>query len=140
MREPTMLRPRTKCSKALPGQSADNLCTAVHDFRATDWTGKIINLSSNGDGWGVLDIEIDSGITLSTTNNSISNAVEMTLIDPSSAIFNTASKLSEGQNVKFSGSFLASETDCVEERSLTLRGSIDKPDFAFRFASIEAIQ
>jgi hypothetical protein len=62
--------------------------------------------------------------------------VDHTLIDPASALFAKASALSEGQQVLFSGSFQHSDTDCVEESSLTMDGSLTEPAFIVRFFDI----
>jgi hypothetical protein len=116
------------------------ICAAVPNLSATDWTGTVASLSSNGDGWGVLSIEIAPKVTVSTTNNAFSDGVEKTLLNPTSEIFKKASHLSQGQKVRFSGTFISSETDCAVERSMTLKGSIQSPDFAFQFADINGAE
>lgn len=114
-------------------------CQALGELAARDWVGHIQTLSSNGDGKGVLAISIGSDVILKTWNNDLSDAGDQTMIDPTSSLFAAASSLKEGDLVRFSGSFIPSNTDCVEEGSLTLEGSIDKPEYIFRFSSISAL-
>jgi hypothetical protein len=59
------------------------------------------------------------------------------LLDPESDVFKAASMLNKGQRVRFSGSFFRNRIDCVKEKSLTLSGSMDDPEYLFRFAEIK---
>lgn len=119
---------------------ASAICAVFRELPVTNWTGTITNLSSNGDGKGVLSVDIGSNITLKTSNNSFSDSNYRTLIEPDSPVFIAASGMKMGQKVFFSGTFFHSETDCLEERSLTLSGSIEKPEFIFRFSLISILQ
>jgi hypothetical protein len=117
------------------------ICEMVRNIgglNVSNWVGKIINLSSNGDGKGVLGIEIAPGITVKTWNNSLSDVLHHTLIDPSSKLFEKASAVKIGQMVHFSGSFHpGSETECVYEASITLNGKISEPEFVMTFSDIK---
>ncbi len=117
------------------------ICEMVRNIgglNVSNWVGKIINLSSNGDGKGVLGIEIAPGITVKTWNNSLSDVLHHTLIDPSSKLFEKASAMKIGQMVQFSGSFHpGSETECVYEASITLNGKISEPEFVMTFSDIK---
>src|SRR4051812_28897335 len=66
----------------------------------------------------------------------LSDISDQTLIDPGSALFAKISTLKVGQKVVFSGTFTRSETDCIKETSLTLSGSINKPEFILRFSEV----
>lgn len=113
------------------------ICQALQGSGAANgWIGSIKTLSSNGDGKGVLEISIGPDITIGTWNNALSDISDNTLLDPNSDIFRSASAMKEGDAVMFSGSFIASETDCIEERSLTLEGSMQDPAFLIRFSSV----
>ena len=112
------------------------VCAVLHD--PVDWVGTVEQLSSNGDGLGVLDIRLDPNVTVSTWNNALSDISDHTLIAANSAVMRSASALSHGQTVIFSGSFIRSATDCAKERSLTIRGSMEDPDYIVRFAAIRA--
>jgi hypothetical protein len=45
--------------------------------------------------------------------------------------------MKEGDEVVFSGTFFASDVDCVEEHSMGLQGSMSEPEFIFRFTSVK---
>jgi hypothetical protein len=115
---------------------AKELCALLRSSTASNWVGKISTLSTNGDGKGVLAIEIGKDIVIKTWNNAVSDAGDRTLIDPASPLFSRASSLSEGKQVVFSGTFRPSSTDCVKEGSLTMSGSLMKPEFIFRFSDV----
>ena len=44
-----------------------------------------------------------------------------------------------GQKVTFDGQFFRGSTDCIQEGSLTLKGSLTQPEFIFRFSNIAAV-
>ena len=117
----------------------DAICHALNsEGVATNWIGTIKTLSSNGDGKGVLEIEIAPNVTVGTWNNVLSDVEDHTLLDPKSSVFQAASAMSVGDAVEFSGSFIPSDTDCIRETSLTLAGSMQEPNFLVRFSSISA--
>ena len=113
-----------------------DLCALLRSPTVSHWVGRVTKLSTNGDGKGVLAIQIDSEISIKTWNNAVSDVADSTLIDPGSPLFAKASALAEGQLVFFSGSFRTNSTDCVKESSLTMRGSLMEPEFIFRFSDI----
>jgi hypothetical protein len=115
---------------------AQAICRALPGRRAQNWIGTISNIDTNGEGKGVLVIQIADGITVETWNNSLSDVMDHTLIEATSSVFTSALQLKQGQRVRFSGTFLPSETDCIEERSLSLRGSVTEPAFILRFEAI----
>ena len=109
-------------------------------LRVQGWVGHIRSLTTNGDGWGILSIRIADNISLETTNNAYSNAYFKTLIKPGTKLFKDLATLNRGDRVKFSGTFLRdkdpSKADCIDESSLTLKGSMTDPDFSFRFHKV----
>ena len=115
---------------------AKEICGLLTSVSVRNWVGRISKLSTNGDGKGVLAVQIGDDVYVQTWNNDVSDVVDHTLIDPASALFAKASALSEGQQVLFSGSFQHSDTDCVEESSLTMDGSLTEPAFIVRFFDI----
>lgn len=117
---------------------AKAICAAVPS-KVDGWVGKLTNLSTNGDGKGVISIEIAKDIAVSTWNNEISDITHKTLISPNSQLFQVLATLSEGDAVSFSGYFMRSETDCVNEQSITMHGSMTDPVFTFRFSSIRKL-
>lgn len=124
---------------AARAQRADAICNLLRSMTMTNWAGKITRLTTNGDGNGVIAIEIGKGIAVKTWNNSLSDIGDRTLIDPRSPLFATLSMLQVGQLVQFSGSFFPNSTDCVRESSMTLQGSLEEPEYIFRFGSVTPI-
>lgn len=116
------------------------ICAAVPDRYARDWLGIVEKLSTNSEGKGVLYVSIAPGVHVKTWNNALSDTFDNTLIDPESGIFQAASRLKEGQKVRFSGAFPNSDVDCIRESSMTLSGSIREPEFIMRFQSISPIE
>ena len=116
---------------------AKALCK-MNIFSVKNWKGTISNLSSNSSGLGVVAIQIASGITLTTNNNSFSDSIStvQTLIHPNDPLYSVISSLSQGQEVKFSGMFLHDDDDCFNEQSLTQEGSMTEPEFTFKFTNI----
>jgi hypothetical protein len=55
-------------------------------------------------------------------------------------MFKQAIALRGGQKVKFGGHFFRDQTDCIRESSFTLKGSLTKPEFIFRFSDLAAIE
>jgi hypothetical protein len=119
---------------------AHSICHAIPNLRARDWIGTVSKLSTNGDGKGVLYVRIATDIYLETANNALSDAFNHIFIDPGSESFRIVSQLHEGQKIRFDGRFIPSKTDCIEEISLTLNGSITSPEFTFKFESVAGIE
>jgi len=115
------------------------ICDAVSPGPVDDWVGRVASLSTNGDGKGVLAIEIGSRIFVKTWNNAVSDIGDRTLLDPDSPIYKQALSLRQGQRVQFSGNLFASSTDCVREGSVTLQGSLTEPEFIFRFSDLRPL-
>ena len=115
---------------------AEALCRVLRNKRAELWVGKVNQLTTNSDGWGVIKIDIGRNAYVKTWNNSISDAFHKTLVNPSSKVFGAASTLNKGDEVIFSAQFFPSDTDCVHEGSLTLGGSITEPEFIVRFTEL----
>jgi hypothetical protein len=119
---------------------AQAICSVLTSKQAQDWVGTVYTLDTNGEGKGVLSVLIAPDIYVATWNNALSDVSDGTLIDPRSNVFTVASQLRTGQKIRFSGQFFASETDCIEERSLTLGGSITEPEYVIKFGSVSALE
>ncbi len=113
------------------------ICRSLSGGSVSGWSGQIRKLGSNSDGKGVLEISLAEDIRLETWNNDLSDISDNTLIDPTSSLFAHLSKMKDGDQVVFSGSFLPSDVDCVRETSVTLEGSMTDPEFVFRFTSVD---
>src|SRR5471030_324390 len=114
----------------------DSICAKLKSRKVKDWVGKVSKIDSNGDGKGVLAIELADKVEVKTWNNALSDISDKTLIEPRSALFQTASQLAEGDTVVFSGLFFKGGESCIEESSMSLRGGLEEPEFIFRFTDI----
>ncbi|MBH5372205.1 hypothetical protein [Bradyrhizobium glycinis] len=112
------------------------ICNALQGQSATGWVGKIAQLTSNGDGKGVVSIELAPDVHVATWNNALSDIGARTLIEPTSSLFKSLAGMKRGDLVRFSGSFTSSDVDCVREQSVTLDGSMTDPVFTMRFSSV----
>lgn len=122
------------------GQRKSAVCRSLHGLNVTDWTGVVSDLSTNSEGKGVLTIDLGDGTKVQTWNNAISDAGSDTLIESTTPLFNTLTKLAKGDAVKFSGSFFDDDTDCVRELSfVSLNTSMTNPAFLMRFTDVEAM-
>jgi hypothetical protein len=119
---------------------AKAICAALNGLSIDGWVGRVAKLDSNGEGKGVLSVQIGHDVFAKTWNNAISDIGANTLIEPSSPLFAAASRLRVGQLVRFGGSLFQDEADCIREASLTFSGSIREPEFIFKFTSISPIQ
>lgn len=118
---------------------AQAICQTFRVLAVRNWVGVVYKLSTNGDGKGVLEVEIGPDVYVHTWNNSLSDYSAKTLIEPTSSVFQSASQLNEHTIVRFSGTFFRSDTDCFSESSMSLAGSIREPEFIFRFTSISQV-
>jgi hypothetical protein len=89
----------------------------------------------------VITIELIRNLLyVKTWNNSLSDIGADTLVEPGSRLFGSLGKLNIADRVKFSGEFLASKVDCVKEASMSLQGSMSKPEYLMRFSTVEKIE
>lgn len=102
-----------------------------------DWTGTITTLDSNGDGDGILTVELAGGMSVGTWNNAFSDINDNTLIK-SSKLLDRLSEMSEGDQVTFSGSFIKDSDTCIANKGLTKVGKLMRPEFVFRFSAVKA--
>ncbi|MCK1684667.1 hypothetical protein [Bradyrhizobium sp. 145] len=112
------------------------ICNILQGQSASGWIGKLAELTSNGDGKGVVSIELAPDVHVATWNNALSDIGSRTLIDPTSSLFKSLAGMKRGDFVRFSGSFTSSDVDCVREQSVTLDGSMTDPVFTMRFSSV----
>ncbi|MBR9780844.1 MAG: hypothetical protein GYB52_20780 [Rhodospirillales bacterium] len=120
-------------------QRRADICQNLPSLQVNGWIGRITELGSNSEGKGVLSVEIHDNITVGTWNNALSDINSNTLIDPTSDLFQQAVALSDGDLVEFSGSFQNGDADCLAEKSMSQAGSINDPEFTFRFKSIRKL-
>jgi hypothetical protein len=118
-------------------QRAKAICSAFKSPQAKGWIGKLVRLTTNSDGKGVLAIEIAPNLTIKTFSTELSGIGSQTLVEPDNKLFSALGELSIGDQVKFSGTFFASDVDCFKEASLTMNGSLTSPEFIMRFVGVQ---
>jgi hypothetical protein len=118
-----LLTERQKQFETLPG-----------DPRAIqNWTGVLTELGTNGDGNAYVTISLSPNlVTVSTWNNSFSDAGDNTLIKQATPIFQRLAQMKEGNVVHFSGKL-------QRVKNMTEEGKMTTPDFLFKFTNIEKI-
>lgn len=114
------------------------ICAAV-PARINRWAGQVASLSTNGEGKGVLKISLNDDAHIATWNNALSDIGSETLIDADSPLYRTLLTLKEGDWVRFDARFHREKTDCYQEQSLTLAGSMTAPVFLATFLRVERI-
>jgi len=113
-------------------------CAAFPNPAVQNWIGQITDISTASTGYLALTIALDAHTAVDTGWNAARNLTKVSnpgvpriLLEPS--------ELAKGQWVRFSGSFVKAQRNCFSEKSLTLSGSIQKPEFAFQFSEISPI-
>jgi len=124
----------------LRDQRKEGISKSIGSLRVNSWVGTINDLATNSEGKATLSVRMSPNISISTWNNAFSDIMSDTLIDKGTSVYKNLLPLSIGSKIKFSGSFFPSELDFIEEKSVTIRGSITSPEFLFKFYSIELIE
>jgi hypothetical protein len=110
------------------------ICAHLGDGRVENWTGQVYEIDSNGDGKGILGINVEANTQVTNRNGAFSGAD--TLIPPGE-LLDRVTELETGQVVTFSGRFVADEDGpCFTDPRLTQRQRIDKPLMVFRFRDV----
>ncbi|MCY1707329.1 hypothetical protein [Pannonibacter sp. SL95] len=122
-------------------ERAKAICAAQTSRKIKNWSGTVDQLTTNGDGLGVISVKLSETAAVKTWNNSLSDIGSNTLIDPDTALFQKLSNLKEGTRIRFSGEFVKPEekTDCFWESSMTMYGAMSEPEFIFRFTDIQTM-
>lgn len=115
------------------------LCNTKTGTVITDWVGTIATLTTNGDGKGVVAVQISAHVTLTTWNNAVSDIGDKTLVEPTSPVFRQLGELRRDDRVKVSGRLISSDTDCYREGSTTMSGSMTDPEYLMQFRKIEKL-
>ncbi len=126
----------------LRAQRAAKIGSSMTSAEAQDWIGTLDELGTNGEGKAYVSIKLEGSdkIKVKTWNNAVSDIEGGTLIPMDTQMYSVLSRLSTGQTVAFSGSFLPSGQDGFRETSLTESGSMTDPDFLMLFSSIQLSQ
>jgi hypothetical protein len=125
---------------ALRTDRKEKLAEVMPSLDVHEWVGVIDDMSTNRDGKGVVAISLvgTNDITVGTWNNALSDIGSDSLISQNDPVYNSLSRLSKGESVVFSGSFLPSDMDYLKEMSFTELGSMKEPEFLMRFSEIRA--
>lgn len=118
---------------------AKDICAALPSSELRKWIGKIVRLTTNGSGDGVLRIEISKGIELITMNNSLGDSPYLTMIKSDFPLYKKLLEMKEGDFVRFDADLFPASDDCYKEISLTMRGSLEEPNFVARFSDVTRI-
>jgi hypothetical protein len=120
---------RNALEKALPSRAVQG------------WMGQIKEMTTTTEGKAHLAVRLggSKSIVVQTWNNTLSDVFDRTLIDHGSALYNSISRLSRGDVIRFGGNFFSGSNalDFLEEKSMTESGSMTEPEFIFRFTSVE---
>ncbi len=116
----------------------NDVCAVVANGRIRRWSGILTELTTNGDGLGVVTIEVGDRIWFKTWNNALSDIVHGTMIDPGSPLFSKLAMLKEGDSVVFDARLIPTPEgpDCYFESSLTFNGAMRSPEFIAKFERI----
>jgi Protein of unknown function (DUF2510) len=110
------------------------ICALLGDGRVEKWTGQIYEIDSDGDGKGILGINIEPNTQVTNRDGVFSGAD--TLIPPG-PLLDRVTELETGQEVTFSGTFVPDEDGpCFTNPRITQRQRIDKPLMVFRFRDV----
>ncbi len=114
------------------------LCNTFPSANVQKWVGQIAAVSTDTNGRTTLAVSLDANTTIRAEHNESLKVTNALIIGAPGALFEN-SLLAKGQWIRFSGSFIRAERDCFSEKSRTLSGSIQKPEFAFQFSDISLI-
>lgn len=117
----------------------DAIRSILNNFEVHNWSGKIVELSTNSEGKAILSIRIAPNIEIKTWNNALSDVVSNTLIEQDSKLYKQLMALSNHQQITFSGYFFQSEDDHIKETSMTEKGSMANPEFLMKFTTVTPI-
>ena len=123
----------------LRDERASELRKNFTEVRVKDWTGSIVDITTNSEGLGVLSIRIADNILVKTWNNAISDIGSETLIPKESKLYKELLHLNIGDQVLFSGTFLQSDRDHFQESSVTTIGMLESPEYIFRFQTVKKL-
>ena len=118
------------------------ICNLMTNLWVDNWDGRVVKVDTNEDGWGVLEIELDTNLQLSTRENIFGDYGSNTLINPGSNLFESFMYLKKGDKIKFSGSFFKEQREkgtCLNIISGLLETRVLKPTYEFRFSQVEKI-
>lgn len=127
-----------KQAKALRDRDRDLARILGTGLKADDWTGTITDIGANGEGKGYVEVELTSGVRITTWNNALSDIGDNTLIPESSPMYDNLLELEEGDVVVVSGKFFSGSDTALRGTNLTDTFYGIDPKFLFKFSSLAA--
>lgn len=109
------------------------------DRVSKDWIGTLDAMTTTREGKAHIAVRLGgSNVVVTTWNNVLSDMLDRTLIEHDTPLYNAFAKLSKGDVVRFSGTFIlgGNALDYVKEKSLTEDGSMTSPAFVFVFTDV----
>ena len=115
--------------------------TLGNNLHVEDWIGTIDKepaTTTKGNAY-ISVILHGSNIHVSIDNNEFTDLINETLIPIGSSLFDTVSEMGKGTRIIFSGLFFRDQNnkDYLDERSVTESGSMEEPEFNFKFTEIQ---
>jgi hypothetical protein len=115
----------------------DALHSAFSNSNIVDWVGEVREIDVTGNGFATLSLSFSgTDIYVKTWNNEISDILENTLIKKGSDLYNSLKELKRKDKIIFSGSFIREKESNFKELSITIDGSMLKPEFLFEFVNV----
>ncbi|RLV49997.1 hypothetical protein D9V37_09005 [Nocardioides mangrovicus] len=100
--------------------------------RVHDWLGTLHGVSTDAQ-QGEVTVALDDGVMLHTADRA--------KLRPGSTPFEKVADLHDGDQVRFSGSFVRpGDGTCINSTNLFAKTGVTSPDFVFRFNAIRAAQ
>ena len=100
------------------------------------WVGELGSLETSGDGTASFSVKLPCGVKIETWNNGLSDISDHTMVAPTSQLYNQLAALKEGDRVKVSGVLVRGGQDGFKESSVSEQGSMEDPEFVFRFSEV----
>ena len=102
------------------------------------WIGKAYGMTTNSEGQASLDVSLLGSDRIELETSSLFHDPNETVINQGTILYSEIADLDSGDVVVFSGTFLPSEReDYVWEGSETELGSMEYPEFLFKFIAIK---
>lgn len=122
-------------SVALTDRDAQ-MCAVSSNGSMVNWTGKVVEIGANNDGFAHVAIELADGVKVQTWNNAFSDSMDNTLIPPSAPFFGTLTAMEEGTLVTFSAESVASDSSCLKGTNMTDTFYAIDPNFVVRMSDV----
>lgn len=100
------------------------------------WYGTIVSIETTSEGKAIFMVRLADNVHIGTWNNALSDYLDGTLIEKTDPVYSALADMKAGDKVIFSGNFIPSQEDGVKERSITIRGSMQDPEFLFKFNQV----